>query len=306
MNQETITHKRLWAWLSVAMSAPLAHFSGGSWVTLLILGILCWGIIGLLPECGEGVKNNRAVCAVEFIWFAVLLSQLLPLSASYWIGRKNEIVVPGVLLALGAYGCTKRASRTAGVLFWVLIVMYLPVAVAGAKDVRVQWLMPENLQISFWVIPVLLLPCGAGVLGVRKKDTNWYPGIVVFAAIVWALTAGVLSPAVAALLSNPFRELSRSLTIGAASRFESVLSVAVTLGWFGLFSLLIRCCSVMLSVFGIRQTLAPWLSAAAAFALYLLGVEISGLFGAIAAVIVWVLLPLLAEKNFSKKREKSA
>lgn len=304
MYSETISHKRLWAWLAVAMSAPLVHFSGGSWLALLVLGVICYGVAAVLPDKLEAVKKSRIVCAAELIWIVLLLSQLMPLSAVYWPGSKSEIVIPAVLLALGAHSCNQRASRVAGVLFWVFIIMYVPVIIAGVKDLELAWLIPNSMGISLWMVPVMLLPCATKVLDGNQKGHGWYPGILLFGLGMWAITSGVLSPSVASGMGAPFRELSRSLTIGAASRFESLISVAVTLGWFCLGSLLIQCGSVYCEGIGIRSSIAPWLIAAASIGLYLAGVRLSPESGAILSIFLWSLLPWIAEK-ISKKSEKS-
>lgn len=306
MYNESISHKRLWAWLAVAISAPLAHYSGGSWLALLILGVICWGVAALLPDDFDLIWKSRVLCILQLVWFVLLLSQLMPMSAAYWPGEKSEIVVPAVLLALGAYSCNKRASRVAGVLFWVSLIMFVPIAVAGAKDVQLRWLIPQSMEASAWILPVLLLPCGAKLLAEDGEGQGWYPMIVLFGVGLWALTAGVLSPIVAAQEQNPFREVSRSLAIGAASRFESLISVTVTTGWFCLGSLLIRCASVCCEALGIQGKIAPWLVAAAGMLLQLSGLKISGETGAALTAFLWIFLPLLYGKILSKKREKRA
>lgn len=305
MSRELIDRKRLWAWLAVAMSAPLAHFSGGSWLSLLILGTVCGIILSLLPE-ESGITNSKALCALELVWIIVLLSQLLPLSARYWPGPRSELVIPVVLLSLGAYGCSRRASRVAGVLFWILVVIYAPVVIAGVKDIQLRWIMPQSMELSAWVIPVLLLPACSGFMPAETRTgKGWYIGIVIFALALWLITPGVLSPEIAAGLQTPFRELSRGLTIGAASRFESLIGVTVTLGWFALASFLIRCGSIFAERLGMKEKWCPWITAGGAVLLVWTGVQLNAMIAVIFTIILWILIPMLHEKIFSKKREKS-
>lgn len=303
MRSEKIGNKKLWAWLAVAMSAPLAHFSGGSWLALLAVGLICYAAVALVP--GKPNKNSRTLCALELIWIILLLSQFMPLSAVYWPGEKSELVVPAVLLALGAYSSGNRPSRVAGVLFWGMIIMYTPVLIAGVKDLEIQWLIPNSMEMSAWVVPVLLLPC----LGKRMSENHsarWYGGILAFGVILWLLTAGILSPSAAANVDAPFREVSRSLSIGAASRFESLIAVAVTFGWFCLGSFLIRSGEECLEGLGFGGKTVPWVIAVAAYSLQLLGVKIPGKAAAVIAVLLWVIVPAVAGKNSPKKIEKSA
>lgn len=303
---ETITHKRLWAWLTVAMSAPLAHFSGGSWLGLLALEAACLGVCGLLPRGVQDVKNSRIVCCVEVVWTAVLLSQLIPASAGYWPGEKSEIIIPTALLALGAYSCGKRPSRVAGVLFGVLVIMYIPVVAAGVKDVELRWLVPKSMAVSVWLVPVLLLPATGRFLTGADDGGKWNFGILLFGVALWMLTTGVLSPAVEEQVQTPFRELSRSLTIGAASRFESLISVVVTLGWFALASYLIHCGAHFGEGLGVSKNLSSWLIALASFLMLLWDVRIKPEIAAGFAAFAWIILPVLWSKKTWKKREKSA
>lgn len=306
MYQEPIDRKRLWAWLAVAMCAPLAHFSGGSWLALLILGLICGSLLVLLPDC-SAIPDSKILCLLELAWIMILLSQFMPLSAQYWPGEKSRLVTPAVLLGLGAYGCSKRASRVAGVLFWILVILFVPVLIVGSKDVNFKWLLPKSMDLSLWLIPILLLPGLSSFLPVsQKRGRSWYPGILIFGLILWLITAGVLSPAVAAQSETPFRELSRCLTIGAASRFESLIGVSVTLGWFALASLLIRCGSIFAQQLGIKEKWNHWIVAGSAVLLSWTDVQLSDTFGAVFSLILWILIPMLHRKIFSKKREKNA
>lgn len=303
---ETIRHKQLWAWLAAAMSAPLVHFSGGSWLALLVLGVICYGVAAILPNDLRAIRHSRILCVVELAWIILVVSQMIPLSAAYWPGPKSEWIIPTVLLVLGAYSCNKKSSAVAGVLFWVLIIMYIPVAIAGVKDAELKWLIPNSMGFSLWMVPVLLLPCAAKILRNDSKGGGWYPGILLFGVGMWALTSGVLSPAVSGNMVSPFRELSQSLTIGAASRFESLIGAVVTLGWFCLSGLLIQCGSVFCEGLGVNTKLAPWLIAGAGVCLQLVKLRVSPEFATLASVLFWVVLPIAAEKILPKKTEKRA
>ena len=303
MPDEKIPVARLWAWLAVAMSAPLAHYSGGSWAALLIAGLACWGIYGLM-------QNNRAseppkssvVCVLQIIWLCVLLSQMAALTANYWPGRGSEVVVPTVMLALAAWNCCGRPSRVAGVLFWILTAMFVPVLLTGAKDVSPVWLLPENMDLSLAVVPILLLPHLALILPRQGKEERSKVGwILVFGLSLWLITAGVLSPAVAGKLDTPFRELSRSLELGAVSRFESVVSTAVTFGWFGLLSLVLECACVYGEAVRLKRKRCAWGIAAASAVLVVLHFKCQEWILAVGSVILWILQPVV-KKCWKKKK----
>lgn len=302
MSRSTIRSKQNNAWLAVAMSAPLAHFSGGSWAGLILLGVACFALVQLLPGVNGEIKENKILYGAELVWIIVLLSQWMPMSAAYWPGEHSEWIVPGVLLAISAYSCGKRPARVAGVLFWVLALMYVPVLFAGVKDIKLQWLLPESLGLDWWMVSVLLLPA-LSKWSVGEKDAGRV--VPMLGALLWMITAGVLSPKVAGEAEAPFRELSRSLTIGAASRFESLVSAAITFGWFAMSSLLLRTGEDFAKRLGIREVLSRWGICAAAFVLIFWEVRISSKAAAWITLFLWVLLPVLALKKQQRKMKKA-
>lgn len=300
MNRED---RRIWPWLAVAMSAPLAHFCGSSWVSLLAVGLVCGSLTALTPKRRN---ESKLISLLEVALILILISQLLPLSAAYWPGPANHIVIPAALLALAAYGSVKNPERVAGILFWVLIVMYIPVAVAGLRDVEPKWIMPKSMRLNGLLIPVLLLPGAVKGLPDRSAGTKEYWSILAFGIALSILANGILSPGIAAEINTPMRELGRTLTIGVAGRFESLVSVIVTLGWFALASLLIHHGSQHCGKLGASKKTAPWIIATAAVLLSWTGVHIPTWFSSVFALFLWVLEPFLHCKKNSKKSEKSA
>ena len=306
MYTDAIHHRSIQAWLAVAMFAPLAHYSGGSWPALLVMVLLSVGLIGLLPEDPVSFQRSRLLCFIELVWLYILASHYLSLSASYWPGEKSQWAVPTVLLLLGAYSCKGRPARTAGVLFWLLILMLIPFALAVVKDAEAKWLLPQQLQCSGWAMPALLLPAAAAWLPATGKKCNFGWISYFFAIGVWMATSTVLSPNVAQALETPFRDLSRSLTLGAGSRFESLAGVMITLGWFALASLLLKLSTLILEALGLKENLAPWAAVAPVIVLCWLNVQPDPLFSAIMTLVLWVFVPMLHCKKISKKSEKSA
>jgi len=294
------------AWLAAAMFAPLAHYSGGAWPILLVLSMLSLGLTGLLPEDPGTIRTSKALCLLEFVWILILGGHYLSLSAAYWPGERSELVVPAVLLLLGAYGCTGRPDRTAGVLFWMLLLLLIPFGLAAVRDAQVNWILSEKLQCSAWVVPVLLLPAAASwcVEESRKKSMGWIPYLLGLGT--WCATSAVLSPNIAMALDLPFRDLSRSLDLGAGSRFESLASVLITLGWFALAAMLIKLSVLLLKELGIREKMLPWFAVAPMIVLSWLNVQPNPLFSAGMTLVLWVFVPILHSRKNAKKSEKSA
>ena len=294
------------AWLTAAMFAPLAHYSGGSWPVLLVLSLLSLGLTGLLPEDPGEIRTSKALCLLELIWILILGGHYLSLSAAYWPGERSELVVPAVLLVLGGYSCTGRPDRTAGVLFWMLLLLLIPFGLAAVRDARSAWILPEKLQCSAWVVPILLLPAAACwcVGKDRNKSMTWKPYLLGLGT--WCATSAVLSPNIAMALELPFRDLSRSLDLGAGSRFESLASVLITLGWYALAALLVKLSVLLLKELGVRKKLSPWLAVTPMIGLSWLNVQPNPLFSAGMTLVLWVFVPLLHSRKNSKKSEKRA
>ena len=306
MYPETIHPRSMQAWLSVAMFAPLAHYSGGSWPALLALSLLSLGLTGLLPENTGMIRMSKLLCFLELIWVLLLAGHYLSLSAAYWPGEKSELVIPAVLLLLSAYGCAGRPDRTAGVLLWALILLLIPFGLAAVKDAEPRWLLPEKIQCSAWVVPILLLPAIASrcVENTGKKALGWTGCLL--GICTWCATSAVLSPNIASGLELPFRDLSRSLDLGTGSRFESLASVILTLGWFALVSLFLKIAVFLLKELGLGEKASKWIPLVPILLLSWGSVQPNPLFSAGMTLVLWVLVPILHSKKISKKSEKSA
>lgn len=303
MHSDTITHRRAWAWLTTAMFPLLAHFSGGSWLAVLLLGIICCAALALIPYDKDAVIASKALCLLEYAWIILFLSQVIPISAQYWPGRGSTVVIPAVILLLAAYSNQNRPSAVAGVLFWVMVLLLTPILIAGAADVEPSRLAVRDMDLSALLIPTLLLPFAVRLIPTEQREGyGWYPWIILLAAVLFLVTNGVLSHPIASAEAAPFRELSRSLSFGSSARFESMVSVLITIGWFSLYSLLLRIAGVLGSRAGLTGN--GYINAAIAFGLsWLLSVPDVLLIG--ATILLWIILPMISGKNFSQKQKKS-
>ena len=296
--------KTIWAWTAIGMWTLLAHFSGGSWWGLLLLAILCYCVMKLLPENMVQFQNRREYCIAQLIGIYLLLTQLIPMSALYWPGKLSEKVVPATLVLLAAYSCIKKPERVAGILFCAIAILNVPIVVAGFKDMKLEWIMPEGNSLSVWVIVALVLPQLTGFI-VEERIDKWYKWIILLGTAIWMITSGLLSSGVASKLEVPLREVGKSLTLGTYSRFESVVSVAMTLGWYALTSLLffvaVQCCKGL----NIKKEAGICILAILVLTNLLTDVKISPAITVIYVVLTWILLPIFELKKISKKSEKS-
>ena len=300
-----MSNKSIQAWTSIAMLAIMSHFSAGAWTVLLILIVIGYCILKLAPEDFGQINNNPIFCIAQLIGIYLLISQLIPCSAQYWPGRKAEIVIPITLLLLAIYGCGKRPERVAGILFWAMVILFVPVMLAGGKDVQTQWIIPERFTISVWVVPALLMPILTGIATGLRQTGKWYVWTVLSGIGIWIIVHGVQSQSVAEIVDTPFRNMGQTLSIGPYSRFEAIVSVIATLGWFGFISLALYCADQIWKRIGLEQKKSKWIHAILLLTMLLLGVKITPAITVAYIIFVWVLLPAFGLKKISKKSEKS-
>lgn len=303
--------------MAAALSAPIAQFFGSfSWIWTLLIGVAA-GILWLCVEhaTAHGRRDWKPITVLQIVFLIFAAGIAASWSGACWITAKHTWVIPIILLALAACaaegGC-QTGARCGAVLFWFLAGMFLLLCAFALPDVKMEWLAPaaignENAGIA---VAVLLLPAAAAMLP-REKESRpwpWAVGLVLCAAILSAVTVGVLSPAVAEKTSGAFFEMVRGIRIfGVAERFEAIVAAAMTLGWFCLLSLLLTVTGHM------AETLhegwgkpGVWLTAVLAGVVSLWGRNAPAWPFALGALVLWYLFPTLfrrKEKN-SKNFEK--
>lgn len=293
----------LWAWLLVGMSAPVAQAAGeGAWLGVAIIagicGCLCWGIHAV-------TEGDTAIpiwyCIIQVIFIILILSEIARMAQTCWPMGNGYPTVPLTLLLLAmlsAWDGAERASRVGGVLFWFLIILYVIVLCAGAKDLKPGWLMPRAALPNGKLIIIFLIPAAASFLPREKGSTSvaCLLALGVFGVIIALWTAGILSPQVAGSIENPFFEFSKSLSLfGVAERFEALVCFALTLGYFGLFSFLLggvgSLAEQIRQGWGRRGVIAGALVSASLFCFC---PQIPELFIVMLSILFWGILPFLA------------
>lgn len=247
MFHEKVPQHQLAGWLLGAMTAPLVQIAGRQgWLPALVAAVtcigLCW-IVNILPT--EHLWNKKWYCILQSAWLTVTLAALADWSADAWPTGTDFPVVPLTLLTLAVFAALNGpsgASRVSGVLFWFLVLLYGTVLAAGSKNIKPEWLIPKWENPDASMLFVLLIPAAAVFLPREKgKALHWvFPGILLLYVAVTLWTVGTISPKVAGEVTWPFYESSKSLSLfGVAERFESLVSVAMTMGYFSLYSLLL-------------------------------------------------------------------
>ena len=228
-------------WLLAALAAPIAHFSGCGWLTVLITAALVLPLAILEKDW----SFPRPVAFVQILWLGIVAGSLLPGAAACW-PSDNSVAVPLTLLTLAALTGAAKAPRIGAVLAFAMGLLALPVALSGAAHLNPGWLAPTPFAWNPMLVLVLLLTS----LPVAGKGKGiWYTGVLALAIAV--LEQGVLSLYVAASLPDPEYQTARAL-----GYLEPVASAALTMGWFSVASVLFASAADIAKKSGISQRLS--------------------------------------------------
>ena len=265
--------RQRWAWLAAGTSAVAAtSLCGISWIWVL-LGVgttavlsLWWdrtirpaGLAPMLPHT-FGVLGRiwAAVCAVFAVaalaWCANLAVRAFPLT-------RGGVVLGWTLLALAAWGCRKgpaACAACAGVLSLFLMILYGVVGGFALPDLRGEYLVPTGTwDQALLACGLSLLPAGVFFLPCRRRRPGgcwpWTLLIPLSAAALAAVTAGILSPELAAIPPAPLYLAAQSVSLfGVMEHIEPLLSAAMTMGIFSLMA------SLTCAVQALADQLRPW------------------------------------------------
>ncbi|MDD6200890.1 MAG: hypothetical protein PUB93_06450 [Firmicutes bacterium] len=305
MYRETIPDRRLTAWMTVAVSAPLAAFAGkAQWLPVLLSAAAC-GIVSflVLRFCDSGTVVNPVLCTGECLWLGILLGQLAVCVTDCW--ETESPLIPAVLLLLAAFSA-KNASRAGAVLIWLAVPVFGLVLGAGASELRFQWLTPRWETPRPELLLIFLLPCAAVFLNREKGKLPWLlPAIVGFSALLLSVwIRGSLTPET----ESSLYEYSKGISLfGITERFDSLLSCTLTAGWFALFGVLLSAAGCLAerirSGWGQRGV---WYCAGLAIAVLISGIRLTGSVVLIVSVLLWAAVPLLARFNAQTKKSKKS
>lgn len=310
-NREIEGHS-LWAWTAAALTAPMLQFLGGvPWHWSLLAGLGA-GALWLLVERFGGECRWKLAAVVQVLFLTVCAGTASAWAGACWLGMEHPWTISVVLLVLAACasesGC-RAGTRCGAVLFWFLAGMLLMLCVFAVPDVKPMWLAPK--AGGRWLPALVLLTPAVGVLLPRKRGKApwlWALGLALAGAGVSLLTAGALSPEVAANTQGAFFEMARGISIlGVAERFEAVVAAAMTLGWFCLMSLFFTAAGRM------AEAVSPgwgrpgvWLSALGAMAVLPWGRSIPAWPLAAGAILLWCILPLICRDTARGRKPRNA
>lgn len=273
--------------------------AGSSWLSVLLACTVCLLCVWLRWNFGTEPKG-KIIAVSQWLLLVLILGTVSRASIQSW-PKGGHSVVAVVLLVLALWSAWKGPSacaRVGCVLFWFVLLLYLVLLGAGVKDIQISWLKPIKGDVSSFGCILLLTPAASAIhLNKRESLKPKLLLIGVFSITACLVTAGVLSPKVAAGKENAFYEMTRSLNLlGQARRFEAVLCAGATAGWFALMSLHLSLCAKIAEK--LRTGWAKWgmIAASVSAAVILLcDLHIPGNFLLIMTAVFWVLIPLLTQ-----------
>lgn len=301
--QRELTAQQMSVWLLAATSAPLSAASGAGWAAVALAGLAMLPLTCLSGRGWSGIGGATAV--VEAIWLSLVAGLMLQNSAVFWPGSRSGWFVPLVLTMLITLTKPEAAPRAGAVVGLCLAALYVPVLVGGAAQTKVEWLPAHPGSWTQTLLLALLLP---SLWGLWREQTSGVGHTLTATAVLGilfaALVQGILSPAVAQAQPNAFYEASRTLRLGVLSRIEPVAAVATTLGWYALGSLLHSTAVCLAKQGGICTCKAGLGSAMITGSAAIWRISIPGYLTVGVSLLLWVLVPFLAEKRNFKKSEK--
>lgn len=291
---KTGIEKRESAFAAMALTVPAAEAAvGKNWLPVLIIGLATWLFCSW--TAGERLRVPYWLSRLRIVTLVLLIAWILERTSELWPGRGSQFAVPLALVVLAAVSVKKgaeQAAAAAGVLRYGIYGILAMLLVAGLGDIPWNSLAPKAELPDGTLTAVMLLP----LLAVhRKEQGNPLPIAAVLASIV---TVGATS----------LYEYSRGISVaGAAEHLESVAACAITVGYFGTISWLLDGCSTERGNTGRENSREVFLTAAAAYAIYLVKIPHAPWLYAGLELLLWGILPLfVAPKGNLKKHEKSA
>ena len=213
------------AWLLAAMTVPaVALCAGIGWQWALLGGAISAALyliqgrarqsgLALRDAVNEafGTAGGTMIMVLAAIWNLFALAWLTQRADGAFPEAKDSVAVGLILLALAAFAAWKGedvAARCAGVIALVLVGLYVLLLLAAIGDVELEWLRPwGGWRRALLPMGCLLLPCAAWYLGAEKDESGGkghWALLLLAPALAAAVTAGCLSPRLAAMADAPF------------------------------------------------------------------------------------------------------
>lgn len=298
--------------MAAAMSAPLAATASGTpWPTVLLV---CIGgaLLSAAAAKGSGEgKKGRLFWCLEWLWSLYVLSRVLLLLPKCWqVDGTSGWIMGAVLLGLAILGTadsTGQYRQQGSVLLRIMAVIYGVLLLAGFMGMKLSKVNSRLALPREGLLTAALVPAVFAFMG--EKKSGWAKaGSTVFALLVSVCTYGILSAQGVAGQELPIYEAVRTVNLGGAvRRFEALLSVVLTMGWYsaisGIVCLQRRSWSEVVKK---GENVGAVGGCAAAMGIAFLAQDAEGMLLDAGSVAAWVVLPILANlyEGFHAKKEK--
>ena len=235
------------AGLLAALAAPMLLWAvRASWLWVLVGGAAAGGFYLLLcrlqplQDLAHVTRTVIGPGAARVLLWAQAVGLAL---AGGWLLRQADAIVPNLTrgfpwiaipllcLAMAAVWRGPKAARaTCAVLVWLPAVTAAVIVLAALPQLHGAWLRPTGQPMQLvGAFAVFLFPVVSRYTSSEKAGSGkWLLAAVAAAALLTLVTAGCLSPRLAATEPLPFFALAASSRLlGQAARFDAVLSTAV-------------------------------------------------------------------------------
>lgn len=279
-------------WLLAAMAAPIAHFSGGGWLS----GVLAALVLLPLTFLPRSWEFSKPVAVAQLLWLGIVTGLLLPGSAAYW-PSDNTTVVPLTILFLAALTGNHAAPRIGAVLAMCMALLSIPVWISAASRIEPSWLAPAARPWPWSLSLVMLLPAlpASGEGGKGRRGIS----VLVLTVTILALVQGTIGSNAAFSLQDPAYQTARSL-----GHMEPVAASALTLGWYALSSMLLQSAFVTAERSGISRKWASVLVQGTTTVLVLFPQQPDARFVSVISLFLWVITPFVRKISDFEKTQK--
>lgn len=269
--------KQYTLWLLAALAAPVAHFSGTGWLTAALTAAVILPL-SILPR---NWTLPKPIAILQILWLGIVAGLLLPGSAAYW-PSDNTTIVPLTILALAALTNADAAPRIGAVLALCMALLAIPVAISAASRIEPQWLSPTIQPWSPGLTLALLLPA----LPTAGDQKRRIPYAALLTVAMTALTQGVISRQVAAVVPDPFYQTARTL-----GHLEPAAAAGLTLSWYATTCFLLQNAATIARNTTIKPKSALLLTTAAAALVIFLPWQPNGTLITAITALLWLFAP---------------
>ena len=306
---KVLSGRTLYGWILASLCGPLAYVAGKGSVAETFVAV---GVCTLLTTMAIKAKyfdfaQVRWLAVAECAFLGIVASFVIRMAVNSWPDSGKNNFVPVALLALSLIGAgkgRKAAAEVGTMLMWILLLLFAAVIAGGIGNVKMERLELWSGPSAGYAYLLALMP-GIIYFIPREEGSSrslWL--LPVFSALMGVLVIGTLSGPVAKSQDNPLYEYGKSLSLfGVVERYESFVSVALTLSYYSLLSLIMSAANYLGSrVLGADNVMLVVAGTAVLF----MQMKLEEAYPvAVGALVMWYTLPVILHKTSGRKWSKT-